>query len=162
MKTLAILFVVTSAAVLSGCNGSNNDKPNVAPKLGANSFLTETDVAVMDRLTATDKNGDSLLFSVTAPPQNGSLTLATNGSFTYTPSAEFTGSDSFMVAVSDGELTTTGEVTVDVAVAVVSFLNYSRTAFEQGGQATALPLNGRDFTQDAMNEADYADLLSGQ
>lgn len=160
MKTLAILFAIAGSAVLSGCN--DNDKPNVAPEFGANSFVTETDIAVMDRLTATDKNGDSLLFSVTAQPQNGSLTLAEDGNFTYTPAAEFTGSDSFMVMVSDGELTANGKVTIDVAVAVVSFLNYSRTAFTLDEQATPLPLNGRDFTQDAMNEADYADLLSGQ
>ena len=101
MKTLAILFAVAGTALLSGCN--DNDKPNVAPKFGANSFMTETGVVVMDRLSATDKNGDSLLFTVTAPPQNGNLTLATDGNFTYTPAAEFTGSDSFMVAVSDGE-----------------------------------------------------------
>ena len=160
MKTLAILFALAGSALLSGCN--DNDKPNVAPEFGTNSFVTETDFAVMDRLSATDKNGDSLLFSVTAQPQNGSLTLATDGNFTYTPTAEFTGSDSFMVSVSDGELTASGEVIIDVRVAVVSFLNYSRTAFNQGEQAPALPLNGRDFTQDAMSEADYADLLSGQ
>lgn len=160
MKTLAILFAIAGSAVLSGCN--DNDTANVAPEFGANSFVTETDVAVMDRLSAMDKNGDSLLFSVTVQPQNGSLALAADGRFTYTPAAEFTGSDSFMVAVSDGELTTSGEVTIDVAVAVVSFLNYSRTAFAQDGQALPLPLNGRDFTQDAMSEADYADLLGSQ
>lgn len=160
MKTLAILFALAGSALLTGCN--DNDKPNVAPEFGANSFVTETDVAVMDRLSAMDKNGDSLKFSVTGQPQNGSLTLAADGGFTYTPAAEFTGSDSFIVTVSDGELTANGEVTIDVAVAIVSFLNYSRTAFNQDEQAPALPLNGRDFTQDAMNEADYADLLSGQ
>jgi len=160
MKTLAILFAVAGTVLLSGCN--DDDKPNVAPQLGANSFMTETGVAVMDRLSATDENGDSLLFTVSTQPQNGSLTLATNGSFTYTPTAEFTGSDRFMVMVSDGELTATGEVTIDVAVAVVSFLTYSRTAFNQDEQAPPLPLNGRDFTQDATSEADYADLLSGQ
>ncbi|MDP2715302.1 Ig-like domain-containing protein [Rheinheimera sp.] len=160
MNKLTLVLALAAAAVLTGCNDS--DKPNVAPQLGGNSFVTETDVAVVDRLNASDDNGDSLLFAVTALPQNGSLTLAEDGNFTYTPAAEFTGSDSFMVAVSDGELTTNGEVTIDVAVAVVSFLTYSRTAFNQDEQAPALPLNGRDFTQDAMNEADYADLLSGQ
>lgn len=160
MKNLTIVLALAGTVLLAGCNGS--DEPNVAPQLGANSFVTETDVAVTDRLNATDENGDSLLFSVTAAPQNGSLNLAADGSFTYTPAAEFTGSDSFMVAVSDGELTVSGQVTVDVNVAVVSFLSYSRAAFNQSADATPLPLNGRDFTPDAMNEADYADLLSDQ
>ena len=160
MKKLTLAFTLTVAALLSACNDS--DKPNVAPQLGANSFVTETDVAVMDRLSASDQNGDSLQFSVTAPPQNGSLALDSDGRFTYTPAPEFTGSDSFTVSVSDGELTASGQVNIDVAVAVVSFLTYSRTAFSQDEQAPALALNGREFSQDAMSEADYADLLSGQ
>ena len=160
MKNLTIALALAGTVLLVGCNDS--DKPNVAPQLGANSFVTETEVAVIDRLSASDKNGDSLQFSVTAPPQNGSLALDSDGRFTYTPAPEFTGSDSFMVSVSDGELTASGQVDIDVAVAVVSFLTYSRTAFSQDEQAPALALNGREFSQDAMSEADYADLLSGQ
>ena len=160
MKKLTLVLTLTAAALLTACNDS--DKPNVAPLLGANSFVTETDVAVMDRLSASDKNGDSLQFSVTAPPQNGSLALEADGRFTYTPAPEFTGSDSFMVSVSDGDLAATGLVSIDVAVAVVSFLTYSRTAFSQDEQAPALALNGREFSQDVMSEADYADLLSEQ
>ena len=160
MNKLTLVLAVMAAALLTACNDS--DKPNVAPQLGANSFVTETEVAVMDRLSASDENGDSLQFSVTAPPQNGSLALNSDGRFTYTPAPEFTGSDSFMVSVSDGDLTASGQVNIDVAVAVVSFLTYSRTAFSQDEQDTALPLNGREFSQDVMSEADYADLLSGQ
>jgi VCBS repeat-containing protein len=151
--------VALAAALLAGCNDA--DMPNVAPTLGSNSFITETDVAVMDKLLASDANGDALTFSVTGAPEHGNVSVMANGSFTYTPKAEFTGTDRFMVAVTDGELTTTGMVTVDVAVAVVSFLSYSRTAYAQPADAAPLAVNGREFTQDATSTADYADLLTG-
>lgn len=159
MNRLTLCVAILIAAVLSGCN--NSDSPNVAPKLGANSFVTETDVAVMDRIYASDDNGDSLRFSLTVQPQNGVLVLNADGRFTYTPNTAFTGNDSFTIAVSDGELTTSGQVTVDVAVAVVSFLSYSRAAFYQLPQDIPLQINGRDFTQDALSTEDYADLLTG-
>ena len=159
MNRLAVSTAVVLAALLSGCNDS--DQANVAPELGSNNFVTETDVPVTDRISASDTNGDSLTFSVASQPANGGLMLNTDGRFTYTPDSGFTGSDSFMVAVSDGELTTSGEVSIDIAVAVVSFLSYSRAAFAQEAQATPLAVNGRDFTQDAMSTEDYADLLTG-
>ena len=160
MKKVSLLLSLAAAALLAGCDDSN--APNVAPQLGANSFVTETDVVIMDNLMASDANGDSLLFTVVAGPQNGDLMLAADGSFSYTPAAEFTGSDSFMVEVSDGKLSDKGLVTIDVNVAVVSFLSYSRMAFTQDSQAEPLPLNGRQFNQDVMSEADYADLINSQ
>lgn len=159
MNRLLVNTALLSAVLLTACNDS--DQPNVAPALGANNFVTETDVAVMDKVSASDNNGDSLTFSVASQPINGVLMLSTDGHFTYTPDSGYTGSDSFMVTVSDGELTASGAVNVDIAVAVVSFLSYSRTAFAQQAQATPLQVNGRDFTQDAMNTEDYADLLTG-
>lgn len=159
MNRLAASTAVVLAVLLGGCNDS--DQPNVAPELGANNFVTETDVPVMDRISASDTNGDSLTFSVASPPQNGGLMLNADGRFTYTPNNSFTGSDSFTVAVSDGELTANGQVTVDIAVAVVSFLSYSRNAFTQTELAEPLAVNGRDFTQDATSTSDYADLLIG-
>ena len=37
-------------------------------------------------------------------PSHGTLTLNANGSFTYTPAANFNGSDSFTYRASDGTL----------------------------------------------------------
>lgn len=49
-----------------------------------------------------DANGDSLSAVLIAPPTNGTLTLATNGSFNYTPAAGFSGIDSFTYRAGDG------------------------------------------------------------
>jgi len=43
----------------------------------------------------------------------------------------------------------------------VSFLTYSRRAFNQAETSAPLAINGRTFIQDSNNTADYADLLSG-
>lgn len=49
-----------------------------------------------------DPNGDTLSVAVSAQPANGDLTLAPDGSFTYTPDTGFSGSDTFTYTVSDG------------------------------------------------------------
>jgi VCBS repeat-containing protein len=51
----------------------------------------------------TDSDGDALSAVLVAGPSHGTLTLNTNGSFTYTPTTGFTGTDSFTYKASDGE-----------------------------------------------------------
>jgi VCBS repeat-containing protein len=51
----------------------------------------------------TDVDGDPLTASVVSGPGNGTLTLNGDGSFDYTPGADFNGSDSFTYQVSDGQ-----------------------------------------------------------
>ena len=52
----------------------------------------------------TDVDGDPLTPVVVSGPSNGTLTLNANGVFTYTPNANFNGSDSFTYRVSDGQV----------------------------------------------------------
>ncbi|MDX1676488.1 Ig-like domain-containing protein [Arsukibacterium sp.] len=158
LKTTVALILLTG---LAACD-SSSDKPNQPPQFGGTSFVTETDVVIADKLTATDPDGDQLGFNLLSEPDNGSVVLQSSGDFVYTPAAEFTGDDSFRVQVTDGENIVQATVSIDVQVAVVSFLNYSRSAFSQDASAIPLPVNGREFTMDAMAEADYADLLQGQ
>lgn len=63
-----------------------------------------------------DPNGDGLTVSSTpvASPTKGALVLNSNGTFTYTPNAGFSGSDSFQYAVSDGASSSTGTVSITV------------------------------------------------
>lgn len=49
-----------------------------------------------------DSDGDPLSAILQIGPSNGSLTLNANGSFTYTPSVGFSGTDSFSYLASDG------------------------------------------------------------
>ncbi len=52
-----------------------------------------------------DPDGDPLTAVLVTGPSHGSLTLNANGSFSYTPAADFTGADSFSYRASDGTLT---------------------------------------------------------
>jgi VCBS repeat-containing protein len=52
----------------------------------------------------TDPNGDTLTAVLVDGPDHGSLTLNANGSFTYTPAANYNGPDSFTYRASDGAL----------------------------------------------------------
>jgi VCBS repeat-containing protein len=52
-----------------------------------------------------DVDGDALTVSVVNPPANGTVTLNTlDGAFTYTPAANFNGTDSFTYTANDGQL----------------------------------------------------------
>ncbi|SEL65872.1 delta-60 repeat domain-containing protein, partial [Colwellia chukchiensis] len=62
------------------------------------------DSSLPGTLVANDVDGDTLTFSVVtgSDVSNGSLTLNSDGSFTYTPTADFFGADSFTYQVNDG------------------------------------------------------------
>lgn len=156
LKTAVLLLTITG---LAACNSS--DKPNKPPQLVSTSFVTETDEAIVDKLLASDPENDRLSFSLVGEAQTGMVSVQSDGQFVYTPVSEFTGDDSFAVAITDGENVVEATVTIDVRIAVVSFLDYSRRAFAQNADAIPLSVNGREFTLDAMAEADYADLLQG-
>jgi len=63
----------------------------------------------------TDPDGNALTASLVGQPAHGSVTLNSNGSFVYTPSTEFSGSDSFTYRANDG-LATSNLATVRVTV----------------------------------------------
>ena len=50
----------------------------------------------------TDVDGDPLTAVLVTGPSHGTLTLNANGSFTYTPDANFNGTDSFTYRANDG------------------------------------------------------------
>jgi VCBS repeat-containing protein len=66
------------------------------------SIATNEDRAVSGVIVATDPDGDTLGFAMQTGPSHGSLAVdAATGAYTYTPGADFNGSDSFSVAVTD-------------------------------------------------------------
>jgi alpha-tubulin suppressor-like RCC1 family protein len=63
----------------------------------------------------TDEDGDLLSAILVSGPGNGTLTLNADGSFTYTPAANYAGTDSFTYKVNDGELVS-NIATVNIAI----------------------------------------------
>ncbi|MDN3653324.1 invasin domain 3-containing protein [Thalassotalea ponticola] len=77
--------------------------PNNAPEANSQRVETLEDEAVEITLTASDlDDADTLTYSVVAQPQNGTLTGSAE-LLTYTPDADFNGSDSFTFKANDGE-----------------------------------------------------------
>jgi uncharacterized repeat protein (TIGR01451 family) len=64
-----------------------------------------------------DGDGDGLTAVLTTPPTNGAISLNADGSFTYTPTLNFSGSDSFTYQANDGA---NNSNTADVTITVLS------------------------------------------
>ena len=87
---------------------------NDAPIADSQSVTTAEDTPVDIILTASDPDGDALTFTVSAGPDNGSLSGAVPD-LTYTPDANFNGGDSFTFTVDDGH---GGSATATVSITV--------------------------------------------
>lgn len=93
-----------------------NDTPVAAPEefdLGEDSTLTVSASGVLANDEEID--GDPLAAVLVAGPENGALTLNTDGSFVYTPGLDFNGTDTFTYLATDG---TVGSNTVLVTLTV--------------------------------------------
>lgn len=80
------------------------------------------DTVIAGTLTATDPDGltDGTYFTVTDTPANGAATIdPATGAWTYTPTANFNGADSFAITVTDDEGGTTTQ-TISVTVTPVN------------------------------------------
>jgi VCBS repeat-containing protein len=64
----------------------------------------------------TDANGDALKAVLVTGPAHGSLILNADGSFTYTPTHNYTGPDSFTYRANDGLLSSNNVATVSLTV----------------------------------------------
>jgi VCBS repeat-containing protein len=62
----------------------------------------------------TDADLDALTAGLVSGPAHGALNLNADGSFTYTPTNNFNGSDSFVYAAADGQTNATATVTITV------------------------------------------------
>ena len=160
-----ITIGLVAAMLLASCGGGKDHKKppkmNTAPMATASSFTTQADTKYSGALKGTDADMDVLTFEVCTSPTNGVLDLKQDGSFSYTPNAEFTGSDKFSFSVSDGKDSSTAvDVTITVDLLEVSFSDYSRKAFKQTTTDKPLPLNSRKIAQDVTAENAYDDLLA--
>ena len=80
---------------------------NDAPNLDDAGLTIQEDGSLTDRLVATDPDGETPAVRLASGAGNGTVVLLSNGTFTYTPDADFNGVDSFLVDAVDalGETT---------------------------------------------------------
>ncbi len=97
---------------------------NDAPSASDDSYSMDEDTTLVINATGVlgndiDVEGDAITAVLASGPSDGSLTLNADGSFTYTPNADFNGTDSFTYKANDG--TADGnEATVTINVGQVN------------------------------------------
>ncbi|MEA2474727.1 MAG: hypothetical protein QOE06_2642 [Thermoleophilaceae bacterium] len=117
-------------------SGKGTNRP---PDAEAQSVSATEDTPKTITLNASDPDGDSLTYTVSANPSHGTLT-GSGKNLTYTPAADYSGPDSFQFTVTDGKGgTDTETVTIDVAAAddapVVTNGSSSPSVTENGAAA---------------------------
>lgn len=108
-----VILIGAFVAACGGGGGGSSTGTNTAPVADAQSVTTDEDNALGITLAGSDGDGDTLSFSVITQPAHGTLS-GTAPNLTYTPAANFNGSDSFSFTVNDG--------TADSAAATISII----------------------------------------
>jgi hypothetical protein len=94
--------VETDVGLVTFDIAGNND----APAANGASVATNEDTALNGSLTSSDPEGDTVTYILTAIPSHGLITSfnSSTGAYTYTPTANYNGPDSFAFKANDGAL----------------------------------------------------------
>lgn len=121
---LITLTTLSGAVSLEGGGDFGNDPAfdtmlylsNTAPVANHDSFNTDEDVAAEGNVldNDTDSEGDTLSATLLTNPSNGTVQLAPGGGFTYEPTADWSGTDSFTYSTSDGSASAQATATIVV------------------------------------------------
>jgi len=113
---------------------------NIAPVANAQSVSTNEDTAKAITLTGTDADGDTLTYTIVSGPSHGSLS-GTAPNVTYTPAANYNGSDSFTFKVNDGKVDSapaTVSITVTAANNPPTDISISKSNIDENQAVNAL------------------------
>ncbi|NQW01590.1 MAG: tandem-95 repeat protein, partial [Rhodospirillales bacterium] len=116
---------VATTAIDSVSNGndgtivSSPDYVSDAPQFIGTSVDAQEDTLLRGQILAEDADGDAISYALGTggAAANGSVVINGDGSYTYTPNANFNGSDSFTVEITANGDTVSQVITVDVAAA---------------------------------------------
>jgi VCBS repeat-containing protein len=145
---------------------------NTAPSALADSYSASKNIsftiAVSSGVLANDAdaNGDSLTAALVTAPAHGIAALNANGSFVYTPAANYTGNDSFVYRASDGSATANATVTFTIANnapaaqvdGYVTSMNTALSAAAPGVLANDTDANGDSLTATLINSPTHGSL----
>jgi VCBS repeat-containing protein len=117
---------------------------NDAPSATNDAYSTNEDTALTISAPGvlsndSDVDGNALTAALVSGPSHGTVTLNSNGSFSYTPATNYSGPDSFSYRASDGS-TTSGVATVTITVNAV---NDTPTIVVAAGGACLSETSGR-------------------
>jgi Ca2+-binding RTX toxin-like protein len=115
---LTITVLETVAVYVDGTEVPIDEFVNAAPVAASKvPYEVDEDGVLEGVISATDPDGDALTFAVETGPSMGAVTIdAATGAFVYKPASDASGSDSFVVRVTDPSgAATTQTVTIDVS-----------------------------------------------
>ncbi|MCV7283088.1 tandem-95 repeat protein, partial [Mycolicibacterium flavescens] len=138
------------------------DAVNDAPVAANDSFTVDENGTLQGNVLTNDHDVDSTTLTPTvfSPPSHGTLTMNADGSFTYTPAANFHGTDTFSYTVSDGVATSAP------ALVVISVTPVDSAPVAVGDNFTIVEdsvLSGNVLSNDTDADRDslIAELVSG-
>ena len=113
----------------------------------------------------TDVDGDALTAALVSGPANGLLTLNTDGSFSFTPNADFNGSDSFSYMAQDPSLAQSNPATVTLTVNAVNDAPVANSDSATTAEDTAVVIpvlaNDVDMDEDALTVTNLTQPANG-
>lgn len=137
-------------SIEAGTNGNN------PPGVENMSATTAEDTAVAVTLTAVNDNNNPLTFNVVSQPTNGTLS-GTGANLTYTPNADYFGTDSFTFKAIDGA-ESSNTATVNITVTPINDAPTAVTDEKSTDEDTSLIFSASDLTQNdstgPSNESD--------
>jgi len=132
---------------------------NQSPVADAQSVATNEDTSITITLTGSDADGDSLTFTVTSGPSNGSLDTTApatkaggvSADVVYTPNSNFNGPDNFTFMVNDGTANS-NTATVSITVNPVNDppTANAQTVVTDEDTLKAITLTGSDADGDTL------------
>ena len=91
-------------------------RENKAPVAEDQALETYKNLPLQDKLKVTDPEGETMTFTVTRQPRRGTVLIAEDGSFTYTPKKNKVGVDSFVYTATDASGKVSREATVTITL----------------------------------------------
>ena len=121
IAALALAAVPSCDRNCTGCGAGAEaaDPPNKPPTATAQSVVVEEDASIAIQLAGTDPDGSVTGYRVVDQPQQGTLT-GTAPALTYTPAADFNGTDSFTFVATDNRGADSDPAQVSIEVTPVN------------------------------------------
>jgi len=110
----------------------------------------------------TDPDGDALTASLVTAPSHGTLTLNSDGSFSYTPNAGWVGQDQFVYAASDGLASSNATVTLTTQYSILSVQDLTKPAADTVQTALQILGSSSGTAATAQNLSVGYDSVAGQ
>jgi VCBS repeat-containing protein len=116
-----------------------SSQPAAAPTATADAAATDRDVALTvpaPGLMGNDRGQAALTAQKVSDPAHGTVTIASDGSFTYTPAARYVGADAFTYRITDGQGRQSAPATVTITVRDVPHISVNPTTVGTAASTT--------------------------